>query len=690
MRFAQFMPALWGVAMLALAGAPLGATEAIGWHTDLQAAQREAAATGKFVLAHFWAPWCRPCMALEQNVFPDPQVAAAVRRDFVPVKLNVDEHRALAKELGVGPIPCDVVLTPQGQVLQRKVSPQASSAYAAAVTAMAQAAQHRGDTYMAVARQGQHGADDAHRAPEPEAAALASAYFASGNTPPFPGDPPAARPSAGPTAPTTQTFGNGPSGSTTASAHFAGSGSGDTALAGSGIAAVGIASSGIAGGGTAPAVAAGSPVPTTDAGVSGSGSSSLVGDRYANWSPTPERQPPAAAHQPPAAAYQPPVAAHQPPVAAYQPPAAAYQPPAVAYQPPATAGPAPATPVMPYDGRANGTSVAGQVPSHAGAAATAGSFPWSRPGPGQAPVAHAPGVPAPTAQQRIAQQPAAQHPIAQQPFAQQPVSHSPLLPQPHVQQPIVQQPPVQQPVAQQPVVPPVAQQLSVPPAAQQPMVPSAEVPTAIAGHAAQQPAPGASLYGHRPAGGAGVPATPAGPAAPVDARGAAPPAHAAAAAGQPAATSAAGSAAAPPAAAGTAAGVDAGIPQIPPGNPPLAFEGYCVVTMVERGVWQRGNIAWGARHRGRTYLFAGPQEQQRFLRDPDTYAPVLSGHDVVRYLEGRQLVAGDLRLGQFFEGRIYLFADRESVEKFQRNPEHYARPILQALLPTTRPQGASR
>jgi hypothetical protein len=49
---------------------------------------------------------------------------------------------------------------------------------------------------------------------------------------------------------------------------------------------------------------------------------------------------------------------------------------------------------------------------------------------------------------------------------------------------------------------------------------------------------------------------------------------------------------------------------------PLGLEGYCPVTLAEKGVWTEGRAQWGVRHRGRTYLFAGPEQQQPDGADP--------------------------------------------------------------------------
>ncbi|MHB0955554.1 MAG: DUF255 domain-containing protein [Pirellulaceae bacterium] len=109
-------------------------------------------------------------------------------------------------------------------------------------------------------------------------------------------------------------------------------------------------------------------------------------------------------------------------------------------------------------------------------------------------------------------------------------------------------------------------------------------------------------------------------------------------------------------------------------DPPLALEGYCPVTLVEREKWVKGDPKYGAYHRGRTYLFAGPQEQARFL-DPaghDKYAPALSGYDAVKYAEQGALVDGKRVHGVFYRGQVFLFADEAALQQFWTAPERYA------------------
>jgi YHS domain-containing protein/thiol-disulfide isomerase/thioredoxin len=123
-----------------------------------------------------------------------------------------------------------------------------------------------------------------------------------------------------------------------------------------------------------------------------------------------------------------------------------------------------------------------------------------------------------------------------------------------------------------------------------------------------------------------------------------------------------------------------------PPEKPIGLEGFCPVTLVERSrsapqdprCWIPGDARWGAVHRGMTYLFAGPEEQKKFLADPDRYSPVLSGNDPVLAFDRAQLQMGRREFGTFYDNRIYLFTSNESLEKFRQNARRYAEEVRQA------------
>lgn len=119
--------------------------------------------------------------------------------------------------------------------------------------------------------------------------------------------------------------------------------------------------------------------------------------------------------------------------------------------------------------------------------------------------------------------------------------------------------------------------------------------------------------------------------------------------------------------------------QLPPGSPSLALDGYCSVALTEQRRWIPGDRRWGAIHRGRTYLFSGPEEQKRFLANPEAFSPVISGDDPVLALDARQNQPGRREHGVFYNNRIYLFSNEQTLEAFNKNPNRYSAEIIQAM-----------
>jgi len=142
-------------------------------------------------------------------------------------------------------------------------------------------------------------------------------------------------------------------------------------------------------------------------------------------------------------------------------------------------------------------------------------------------------------------------------------------------------------------------------------------------------------------------------------------------------------AAAYPAAAGSAAAATAGASTPDPlGSMPLGLEGFCPVSLVDKGTWVEGRAQWGVRHRGRTYLFAGAEQQRAFLADPDRYAPALSGDDPVLACDSGRQVAGQRRYGVTYQSRTYLFSSPETRATFAANPQRYTTRVTIAERPT--------
>ena len=110
----------------------------INWRNNLDAAKLEAAQSGKLILVHFYTASCGPCKKLERDVFSQPQIAAAMERDFIPVKLNADQSPALANAFQVTRVPTEVVLNAQGNIVQKLSCPLKADAYGTQLTNVAQ------------------------------------------------------------------------------------------------------------------------------------------------------------------------------------------------------------------------------------------------------------------------------------------------------------------------------------------------------------------------------------------------------------------------------------------------------------------------------------------------------------------------------------------------------------------------
>ena len=110
---------LLGMAVLVLysrsrAGAG-GGSDPIPWRPDLSAAQSESRQTGKPVFAYFTADWCGPCQSLKRTTWPDQKVGATLTQ-FVPVKIDIDDHRDIAMRYQIQSIPTFAVLDNDGNI----------------------------------------------------------------------------------------------------------------------------------------------------------------------------------------------------------------------------------------------------------------------------------------------------------------------------------------------------------------------------------------------------------------------------------------------------------------------------------------------------------------------------------------------------------------------------------------------
>ena len=442
------------------------AQETMPWAPTIEVARQVAARQNQLVLVHFWSRACAPCIRLEQTVFNDPKVAHSIGRDYVPVKVNVDDFPATAGQFGIERMPTDVVMTSDGQILSRGDSPGTPAEFIAHYQQVATASRSAGGTMFAQTPIHSNAAVNPNAAINPNA----------------------------------------------------------------------------------------------------------IGQAYAN----------SAAYQQGPQAYPARNAAGQVPAAQVAYPPAGTPPPGISgHVPPATA------PSLPgWQSNPESNAWANQPVPQVGSrySSSQGSPNATGPVAGQAgPTYQTPGP----AQYSVGVQQNNPREIAQQ-------------------------------------------------------SPPGVAPPNSPGYAPQAPpvSPGT------------VPGTTLANAPPYN--------------GVPQHTM-------------PSPAISPPVVQTPAGNTPTGMDGYCPVTLAEQSRWQLGDVRWGAVHRGRTYLFAGSGEQQRFLSNPDFYAPMLSGSDPVEYIERGNLVTGTRQHGVFYRQQVYLFSSEETLDRFWKSPERYHAAAYQAM-----------
>ncbi len=107
----------------------------------------------------------------------------------------------------------------------------------------------------------------------------------------------------------------------------------------------------------------------------------------------------------------------------------------------------------------------------------------------------------------------------------------------------------------------------------------------------------------------------------------------------------------------------------------LGLDGFCPVSLITKKAWSLGADAFSVRHRGRIYRCASEEARTQFLQDPDRFSPVLSGYDIVHFLETGELIAGKREHGCEYLGHVFVFMNGANKTHFDMHATHYAQNI---------------
>jgi YHS domain-containing protein/thioredoxin-related protein len=105
---------------------------------------------------------------------------------------------------------------------------------------------------------------------------------------------------------------------------------------------------------------------------------------------------------------------------------------------------------------------------------------------------------------------------------------------------------------------------------------------------------------------------------------------------------------------------------------PLGLEGYCPVLLSTEERWVPGNPAYYTMYRGHVFRFSSEEAMTEFMKTPALYAPVAMGEDIVLMVDRNKKIYGNRKYGAWFQGRVFLFCNQESLDSFAARPEYYA------------------
>ncbi|MDQ8193733.1 thioredoxin family protein [Coraliomargarita sp. SDUM461004] len=118
-------------ALITLLGLQASFSAGAGWMTDFDAAKAKAQAEGKPMLLDFTgSDWCGWCIKLDEEVFSQPTFQEYAEDAFVLVELDFPrsktqsselkaQNEALARAYGIRGFPTILVLSPEGQLIEK-------------------------------------------------------------------------------------------------------------------------------------------------------------------------------------------------------------------------------------------------------------------------------------------------------------------------------------------------------------------------------------------------------------------------------------------------------------------------------------------------------------------------------------------------------------------------------------------
>ncbi len=113
--------------------------------------------------------------------------------------------------------------------------------------------------------------------------------------------------------------------------------------------------------------------------------------------------------------------------------------------------------------------------------------------------------------------------------------------------------------------------------------------------------------------------------------------------------------------------------------------GYCPVQLQEKDRWVAGSADYQTSYQGQVFHFSSAAARKLFEADPEKYAPVRGGNDVVLAADENRMVPGNVNHSAVWHGRLYLFSNSATLAAFQHDPARYAKHVRQVAQESAAP-----
>jgi len=106
----------------------------------------------------------------------------------------------------------------------------------------------------------------------------------------------------------------------------------------------------------------------------------------------------------------------------------------------------------------------------------------------------------------------------------------------------------------------------------------------------------------------------------------------------------------------------------------IGLDRFSPVSLANHREWRKGKSEFALVYQGIVYLLRDEDEYREFKTDPGKYAPRLLGCDPVVLWTSDRAIPGSTQFGAYFDGELFLFASPENRDRFKSNPTLYTRP----------------